>query len=72
MINDTQIKNLKPKNKLYRVTDALGLRIEINPNGSKIWRYVFRWEDKLTMISLGHYPNTSLLKLDSYEMNISS
>ena len=62
MINDTQIKNLKPKNKLYRVTDALGLRIEINPNGSKIWRYVFRWEEKLTMISLGHYPNTSLLK----------
>lgn len=62
MINDTQIKNLKPKEKLYRVTDALGLRIEINPNGTKIWRYVFRWEGKYTMLSLGHYPNTSLRK----------
>ncbi len=62
MLNDTQIKSLKPKEKLYRVTDALGLRIEINPNGTKIWRYVFRWEGKYTMLSLGHYPNTSLRK----------
>ena len=62
MLNDTQIKNLKPKEKLYRVTDALGLRIEINPNGTKIWRYVFRWKGKYTMLSLGHYPNTSLRK----------
>jgi len=62
MLNDTQIKNLKPKEKLYRVSDALGLRIEINPNGTKIWRYVFRWKGKYTMLSLGHYPNTSLRK----------
>ena len=60
MLNDTQIRNLKPKEKLYRVTDALRLSIEINPNGTKIWRFIFRWEGKYSMLSLGHYPDTSL------------
>ena len=60
MLNDTQIRNLKPKEKLYRVTDALRLSIEINPNGTKIWRFIFRWEGKYSMLSLGQYPDTSL------------
>ena len=60
MLNDTQIRNLKPKEKQYRVTDALRLSIEINPNGTKIWRFIFRWEGKYSMLSLGHYPDTSL------------
>ncbi len=61
MLNDTQIRNLKPIHKLYRVADSHGLCLEINPSGSKIWRHRYRWNGKATMMSLGDYPFVSLL-----------
>mgnify|MGYP000011742987 FL=1 len=60
-LTDTQIKNLKPKEKLYRKADSNGLTIEVAISGSKIWRYRYRFNDKPTMITLGHYPMMSLL-----------
>ena len=61
MLNDTQVRNLKPKHKLYRVSDSHGLCIEINPNGSKLWRHRYRFNNKATMKALGTYPEVSLL-----------
>jgi len=61
MLNDTQIINFKPKDKLYRVSDSHGLCIEINPNGSKLWRHRYRFNNKATMLALGTYPEISLL-----------
>ena len=61
MLNDTQVRNLRPKHKLYRVSDSHGLCIEINPNGSKLWRHRYRFNYKATMMSLGAYPEVSLL-----------
>lgn len=61
MLTDVKIRNLKPKEKLYRVADTHGLTIEINPNGSKLWRHRFRFKNKATMMSLGNYPEVSLL-----------
>ena len=61
MLNDTQIRNLRPKDKLYRVSDSHGLCIEINPNGSKIWRHRYRFNNKATMMSLGTYPEITIL-----------
>ena len=61
MLNDTQVRNLRPKHKLYRVSDSHGLCIEINPNGSKLWRHRYRFNNKATMKALGAYPEVSLL-----------
>ena len=61
MLNDTQVRNLRPKHKLYRVSDSHGLCIEINPNGSKLWRHRYRFNNKATMMALGTYPEVSLL-----------
>ena len=61
MLNDTQVRNLRPKHKLYRVSDSHGLCIEINPNGSKLWRHRYRFNNKATMMALGAYPEVSLL-----------
>jgi integrase len=61
MLTDTKIKSLKPKAKQYRVADSHGLVIEINPNGSKLWRHRYRFNSKATMMSLGNYPIVSLL-----------
>ena len=60
-LNDTQLRNLKSKDKLYRIADSNGLAIEIAISGSKIWRYRYRFNSKPTMITLGHYPAMSLL-----------
>ena len=61
MLNDTQLRNLRPKDKLYRVSDSHGLCIEINPNGSKLWRHRYRFNNNATMMALGAYPEISLL-----------
>ena len=61
MLDDTQVRNLRPKHKLYRVSDSHGLCIEINPNGSKLWRHRYRFNNKATMMALGAYLEVSLL-----------
>ena len=60
-LNDTRLRNLKPMDKLYRIADSNGLAIEVAVSGSKIWRYRYRYNNKATMITLGHYPAMSLL-----------
>lgn len=35
-LTELQIKNLKPRDKLYRVTDSDGLSLEITTSGSKL------------------------------------
>ncbi len=60
MLSDSKIRTLKPADKIYRVSDALGLCIEIKPNGKKYWRYRFQWLKKTLMMGLGEYPIVGL------------
>jgi len=61
MLNNTQIKRLKPKEKRYRVLDYDGLYLEIKPSGGKFWRLRFiKADGKPTMKSLGEYPGVSI------------
>lgn len=59
-LTELAIRNLKPRERLYRVTDCRGLCLEITPNGSKLWRYRFYHLGKAQMTALGKYPNISL------------
>ena len=61
MLTETKVRNLKPKEKLYRLADSHGLTIEVNPNGSKLWRHRNRFNNKATMMSSGSYPEVLLL-----------
>lgn len=45
MLTDTQCRNAKPKEKLYKLPDAKGLYLEVKPNGTKTWRYRFELSD---------------------------
>lgn len=60
MLNDLKIKQLKPKEKLYRVADHSGLCIEIRPTGAKFWRYRYRYLNIAKMLTIGQYPEISL------------
>ena len=60
MLTDTKLRSLKPRAKLYRVADAHGLCVEVDPCGSRRWRYRYRFAGKAKMMSLGVYPEVSL------------
>lgn len=60
MLNDTKLRSLKPKDKLYRETDFDGLCIEVKTTGKKFWRYRFRLHGKQLMMTLGTYPAIGL------------
>lgn len=56
MLTEIAIKSLKPKAKVYRVSDAEGLCLEVHPNGRKHWRLRYRYTGKPQMMSLGPWP----------------
>lgn len=55
-----QIRRAKPEAKAYTLGDGLGLSLLIEPNGSKSWRFRYRYAGKPKMISLGVYPTITL------------
>jgi len=59
-LNETKLRNLRPQARRYRVSDAHWLCIEVTPNGSKHWRWRYRYAGKENMLSLGSYPAVSL------------
>jgi len=61
MLTNVQIKGFKPQAKLYRKADSHGLALEVATSGSKIWIHRYRFNKKATMMTLGRYPEMSLL-----------
>lgn len=59
-LNDMQIRRAKPEDKPYTLGDGQGLSLLIEPNGSKSWRFRYRYAGKPKMISLGVYPTITL------------
>lgn len=51
-----QIETTAPGPKTIRLYDGRGLYIEIMPNGSRWWRFKYRFANKEKRLSLGVYP----------------
>ena len=60
MLSDSKIRAAKPRAKLYKIADERGLVMLVMPNGSKLWRFRYRFEGKEQMLSLGVYPDITL------------
>lgn len=60
MLTDTAIKAAKPQEKPWKLTDAQGLFLLVQPNGAKWWRFKYRYLAKEKLLSLGTYPLVSL------------
>ena len=45
-LNDAIIKNAKPSDKTVTLKDGGGLFLYVEPNGSKRWRFRYRFNDK--------------------------
>jgi len=61
-LSDLVIKRAKPSEKPYRIFDGGGLYLQVEPAGGKLWRYKYRFEGKEKLLSLGTYPEVSLLE----------
>ena len=59
-LTDSIIKNEKPTDKRKQLADGNGLVLYIMPNGSKLWRYRYRYNGSPKMLSLGEYPTVTL------------
>jgi integrase len=59
-LTDLKIKASSPTSKPYHLTDGHGFFMVIQPNGSKLWRWKYRFEGKFRLMALGSYPEVSL------------
>ncbi|WP_347709397.1 Arm DNA-binding domain-containing protein [Acetobacter sp. AN02] len=62
MLTDVQLRRLAPKDKAYKLADAGGLFILVQPNGSRLWRMKYRFGGKEKLLALGAYPEVTLAK----------
>lgn len=60
MLSATAINNAKSKDKPYKLADEKGLYLLIQPKGSKLWRFDYRFLGKRKTLALGAYPDVAL------------
>lgn len=59
-LSATAIKNAKSTTKPLKLFDGGGLFLLVNPNGSRWWRFKYRFAGKEKLLSLGTFPDVSL------------
>ncbi|HVR91463.1 MAG TPA: integrase arm-type DNA-binding domain-containing protein [Novosphingobium sp.] len=59
-LTDVAIRAAKAKAKPYKLGDALGLFLLVQPSGGKLWRLKYRVAGAEKKLTLGTYPETSL------------
>lgn len=55
MLNDTRIRNAKPKERDYKLTDFDGLQLLVRSTGAKLWRFAYRFAGKQKQLA-GQFP----------------
>lgn len=65
-----QVKNAKPKDKLYKLSDGGGLALWVYPTGGRSWKLSFVQDGKQQTISLGRYPDFSLAEAREWREEI--
>lgn len=71
-LNYSLIKSLKPKDKLYKVSDGGGLALWIYPTGRMRWALSYREDGKQKTAYLGEYPVYSLGEAREWRFNLKS
>ena len=59
-LTDTAVRQARARDRAYKLADGRGLTLLIQPNGSKWWRFRYRWAGAERMLSLGTYPDMPL------------
>ena len=62
MLTDAKIRNSKPRERPYRLSDSLGMCLVIQPTGGKLFQVRYRVGGKERTYSIGPYPEVTLAK----------
>ena len=60
MLSVVQIRALKPADRPYKVADADGLYLLVQPSGALLWRFRYRIAGIERKLSLGSFPDVTL------------
>ncbi|HEX8937407.1 MAG TPA: Arm DNA-binding domain-containing protein, partial [Sphingomicrobium sp.] len=56
----TAVRNAKPRDRSYKMGDAMGLFLLVEPSGGKLWRVKYRVDGREKKLAIGRYPEISL------------
>jgi len=59
-LTDIQVRNAKPQDKAYKLSDGGGMYLLVTPTGGKLWNLKYRFGGKEKRLSFGAYPAVSL------------
>lgn len=59
-LTDATIRNLKPRDKSYKMSDFEGLFLLVKPTGLRLWHQKYRIDGKEELLAIGPYPQVSL------------
>jgi integrase len=59
-LTDTAVKGAKSSDRPKKLFDGMGLYLVVTPEGSKRWRFKYRFFGKEKLLSLGVYPDVNL------------
>jgi len=59
-LSDVKVRNAKPTERAYRLSDGGGMFLEVSPSGARYWRLSYRAGVKQETLALGVYPAVSL------------
>ena len=54
-LTELQVRNAKPAERAYKLSDGEGLFLLVQPNRSKLWRMKYRFAGKEKLLSFGAY-----------------
>ena len=59
-LTNTEVQKAKPADTPVKLADGRGLYLLVQPSGSKLWRWKYRFLGKEKLMALGQYPDVSL------------
>lgn len=65
-LTDAAVRNAKPKEKAFKLSDGGGLYLEVLPSGGKSWRMKYRFGGQEKRLVFGLWPDVSLKQARQY------
>jgi len=59
-LTHTEVLNARKRDAAYKLSDGDSLYLHVQPSGSKLWRFRYRYLGKENMLALGSFPEVSL------------
>ena len=59
-LTDMRIRNAKPQEATYKLSDGSGMYLLVTPDGARYWRLDYRYAGKRRTLALGVYPTVTL------------